>query len=803
MYLVCDIYDKIEYGKIYNFKELYELLVSEIVEDIKANTNEHEIVKVCTEQLGKLAKNNLVNENYVIENLESYGWDIYNISDIKVGEPLVIKVKVTGNATNIPNGTVTVNINHKDYIINLTNSEGNVSIENLPANYYVVNGIYSGDSIYDDANGFSNVTVSKHPSKLIIESSNIKVGDKEIINLTIVDMDGNPVNTNGYAIVQGMHGEYNITIVNGKGNRTFNDLPTGHYILTGIFYGSPIYAKSENDARTEFDVTKYSSTITININDTKVDDLVLAEVIVSEGGFGNVSLTLSGKEYNLTVENGKGYINLTRLSVVNTYIVTGIYYGNDYYLKSEGSTSFKVVKYPSNVEIILNKDVYESDDQINVLVKVTGGATGNVTLTVANLTKTVILTEGVGTWNISSLPNGQYSIAALYNGDYKYRTSGSSKRFGVNATFGKNVTINATINASAENIRIGDTVYVNINITGDDAIPTGNVTILINGLTYDGVLNENGTVIVPIPDLEARDYVAIITYSGDGVYSSNSTQLEFTVLKLSSQVNVTVDSIYVLDLANVTVKVNNGATGNVSVILNHQTYTIELVNGEGSKLIPNLSASDEAYLVEVTYLGDGTYEKSKNHTNFFVNKYKPTVSVEVQNIHVGQDANITIKITGNASVNASGEATFVLDGKNYTVNIVNATGNISVSGLMENNYNVPVIYYGDAIYLKGEGNNAFTVSKYVSKIVLGVNPINVGENLTINITIEGVPGINASGNVDIFIGGKHYIVEIIDGKGSINNITNLTVGKHDFTVTYYGDDNYAKSDAGLSAMVNG
>lgn len=83
MYLVCDIYDEIKYGKIYNFKELYELLVSEIVEDIKANSKDYEIVKVCAEQLGKLAKNNLVNENYVIENLQSYGWDIYNISDIK------------------------------------------------------------------------------------------------------------------------------------------------------------------------------------------------------------------------------------------------------------------------------------------------------------------------------------------------------------------------------------------------------------------------------------------------------------------------------------------------------------------------------------------------------------------------------------------------------------------------------------------------------------------------------------------------------------------------------------------------
>ena len=725
-----------------------------------------------------------------------------NIDDIEVGEPLVIKVKVTGNATVIPNGTVTVTINHKDYVINLTGGEGNVSIENLPANYYVVSGIYSGDSIYDNAEGFANVTISKHPSQLIIESSNIKVGDKEIINLTVVDMNNTPVNANGYAIVQGMRGEYNITIVNGKGNRTFDDLPAGHYILTGIFYGGPIYAKSENNARTEFDVTKYQSTITININDTKVDELVFAEVIVSEGGSGNVSLTLAGKEYNLTVGNGKGYINLTRLSVVNTYIVTGIYYGDNHYSKSEGTTSFKVEKYPSNVEIILDNETYHSGEQINVLVKVTDGATGNVTLTVGNLTKTVILNGGVGTWNISSLPNGLYSIAALYNGDYKYRTSGSSKQFSVNATAGMDVTINVTINASAENIRIGDAVYVNINITGDYGIPTGNVTVLISGLTYPGVLNQNGTVTVAIPGLEARDYVAIITYSGDDVYSSNSTQIQFTVLKWDSQVNVTVESIYVLDLANVTVAVTDGATGNVSVILNRQTYNIELVNGKGSKLIPNLPASDEEYLVEVTYLGDNSYQKSENHTSFRVNKYKPSVLVDVQNIYVGQDVNITIKITGNASVNATGEATFVLDGKNYTVAIVNGTGNISVSGLKGNNYNVPVIYYGDAVYLKGEGNGAFKVSKYDSKMVIDVDPIYVGENLTINITIEGVPGINASGKVDIFIGGKHYDVEIINGKGSIDNITNLTVGKHDFTVTYYGDDNYTKTDAGSSAIVN-
>jgi hypothetical protein len=53
----------------------------------------------------------------------------------------------------------------------------------------------------------------------------------------------------------------------------------------------------------------------------------------------------------------------------------------------------------------------------------------------------------------------------------------------------------------------------------------------------------------------------------------------------------------VLDSANITVKVNDGATGNVSVMLNHQNYTIELSEGSGYKLIPNLPASLEPYLL--------------------------------------------------------------------------------------------------------------------------------------------------------------------------------------------------------------
>lgn len=83
MFLVCDMFDNIKYGRIYNYKELYELLVDEICEDLKGNSHDYDIVKVCTEQLNELAKNNLVTEKYIIDNLQGYGWDVYNLNHIK------------------------------------------------------------------------------------------------------------------------------------------------------------------------------------------------------------------------------------------------------------------------------------------------------------------------------------------------------------------------------------------------------------------------------------------------------------------------------------------------------------------------------------------------------------------------------------------------------------------------------------------------------------------------------------------------------------------------------------------------
>lgn len=83
MFLVSDDYG--DFKKIMTFKELKEMLIEEIEEDTKLNYTEYEIVECNVRQLGKIAKNdNIMTQNYVIDNLKSYGWHVQSLFDLQV-----------------------------------------------------------------------------------------------------------------------------------------------------------------------------------------------------------------------------------------------------------------------------------------------------------------------------------------------------------------------------------------------------------------------------------------------------------------------------------------------------------------------------------------------------------------------------------------------------------------------------------------------------------------------------------------------------------------------------------------------
>lgn len=81
MFLISDDYG--DFKRIMSYKEARELLINEIVEETQQNCGEYDIVESNTKQLGKIAKDNALNEKYLVENLQSFGWYVVNVLDIQ------------------------------------------------------------------------------------------------------------------------------------------------------------------------------------------------------------------------------------------------------------------------------------------------------------------------------------------------------------------------------------------------------------------------------------------------------------------------------------------------------------------------------------------------------------------------------------------------------------------------------------------------------------------------------------------------------------------------------------------------
>lgn len=82
MYFICDIYCSSKEGMIKNSKELRELLIEEVIDDLKNNRQDNDVVVGCTGILETIAKGK-DSVKYVLDNLEGYGWKIIDLLGIQ------------------------------------------------------------------------------------------------------------------------------------------------------------------------------------------------------------------------------------------------------------------------------------------------------------------------------------------------------------------------------------------------------------------------------------------------------------------------------------------------------------------------------------------------------------------------------------------------------------------------------------------------------------------------------------------------------------------------------------------------
>jgi hypothetical protein len=266
---------------------------------------------------------------------------------------------------------------------------------------------------------------------------------------------------------------------------------------------------------------------------------------------------------------------------------------------------------------------------------------GNITVVVDGVSYPAELVNGTAVITLDNTTPGEHNVTIVYSGDENYDP------IVVNSTVTVPKDVSFDMDVETSNINVGDTEVIVVTLPAN---ATGSVTIEIDGqvITKDV---DDGVVTFDVTGLSAGNKTVVVSYSGDDNYDSKVVTANFTVSKVESSVNVTVDAISVGDKAVIEITVPGDATGWVHVTVDDVTYAGEIKNGKASIEVSGLS--NGTHEIVVSYEGDDKYLPNSNETSIVVSKVDSFVPVSVENITVGEKAIIRIAVHGDATGNVT------------------------------------------------------------------------------------------------------------------------------------------------------
>ena len=440
----------------------------------------------------------------------------------------------------------------------------------------------------EDKLSIGNVTI-------FAEDISMTYGETQI-NVTVLEENGNPV-SEGIITLELNDKTYTADIVNGTATFDIDVLPNGKYTLDYSFNLDKVYNPTSNSSN--LIVVAYKTNITANADDIKVGEDAIITVTVDSDATGTITLNNETKE----VKDGTAVFIISGLGEGNyTYEVT--YSGDDKYTKETIEVEFEVSKVSDYEFKASAEDIKVGEDAV-IEIALPNDAKGNVTVN----GKSTKVDKGVAKIAISDLTEGNYNYTVIYSGDDKYTSNTTEVSFAVSKIS------EFDLNASAEDVDVGDKVVV--EVTGIPADATGIITVTVNGKDYEALVSAG---FVNIPNLPAGDYEADVLYSGDDKYVNKSTTVSFAVCKISEfDLNVSAaDVILDNDVIVVVTGIPSDATGTVTVTVNGKDYKGDVSKGSATITISGLNHGE--YNADVVYSGDDKYTNKSTTVSFEVAK---------------------------------------------------------------------------------------------------------------------------------------------------------------------------------------
>ena len=389
------------------------------------------------------------------------------------------------------------------------------------------------------------------------------------------------------------------------------------------------------------------------------------------------------------------------------------------------------------------------------------------------------------------LPAGDYVVNLTTMVDVNHTVASNTSKLTVNKAV-------PPMDITPVNITYGDNETIIIELPEN---ATGTVNITVGNKTFVDIPVENGTVNITVPDLPAGNYTVNVTYSGNENYTSTNGSEPFNVKKVDTPIDLQTQDIFYGDEEVIVVTLPEDVTGTVNITVGDKTYeNVPVNNGKVELPIDDLGGG--TYPVEVVYGGDNNHNANSTTGSFVVSPVKPVITIEVEDIWVGE-----VEIL-NVTVNAPGYVNITVNGITVTVSLENGvvTTDVLAAGTHEdyngratwNIINLPVglypafaIYGGNENYTSVNTSDVFRVRALPSSLDITTHDIYVGEDESIQVLVNYT---DATGNITITVDGRNYTSPVENGKAQFT-IPGLKAGEYDVEAYYSGDDKYLPSNA--------
>ncbi len=493
----------------------------------------------------------------------------------------------------------------------------------------------------------------------------------EISKSIIINNNAALINNNGYASITNSVILNNTDILKGNQN----------HVLDYNWWGSTL----KNPAKpVDLNISNW---LVLNAT-SSVNRLEQNQVALISLGFylNNASkyTNLPEIEFNYNALNGNLDSGLVyTLTALKNGVVT-VNYNDVYY-----DITFEFLKSNPNLQVKTENVMFGEDVVIQITMP--GDVSGNVTVEISNLTQTMKASKNM-IFTFKNLKADNYAVNAIFSGDDKYIPQNVTSNVQVSRYPSK-------INLEIGEIKVNEDVLISVSCLSD---AQGNVTLYINNKAHTLVLT-NAKATYTIKNITRGDYIIKAVYNGDDKYLESQSSTKIEVDNLNASMEIGAKDIIYGESAVITVRLNDNATGNVTVTVDGKYNSSGVVDGQSVIILSGLEAGANKNIT-VFYTGDDTYFNKTESADFTISKADLTFDIFADNIKIGQDAVIHINVPAKTS------GTFTIGEDVITIPLSGAVEYV-ISDLAIGEYEITAIYDGNN-YNTVQNSTTFTVLEY-------------------------------------------------------------------------------------------